>query len=95
MPTVTAAFVAARFRQKPNTSRARQAFTHTRILGEHTANVKQLVLMRSFAIGKTPSRTGRTGERNSCRHLPALIRAAMIHSTITGLEKDEPAHEKK
>ena len=51
--------------------------------------------MRSFAIGKTPSRTGRTGERNSCRQLPALIRAAMIHATITGLEKDEPAHEKK
>src|SRR5216684_6366280 len=42
MPTVTAAFVAARFRQKPNTSRARQAFTHIRILGEYKANVKRL-----------------------------------------------------
>ena len=53
------------------------------------ANVKLSFTLRSFAIGKTPSRTARTGERNSCRQLPALIRAAMIHATITGLEKRE------
>ena len=42
MPTMTATFVAARSRQRPNISRAQQAFTHTRILGEHTANIKRL-----------------------------------------------------
>ena len=92
MPTVTAAFVAARFRQKPNTSRARQAFTHIRILGEYKANVKRLY-SAIFCDWKDARRTGRIGERNSCRHLPALIRAAMIHATITGLEKDESTDE--
>jgi len=68
-------------------------YSHTRILGEHTANVKSSPrTLRSFAVGKTPSRTGRTGE-NSCQQLPALIRAAMIHATITGLENDESADE--
>jgi hypothetical protein len=57
------------------------------------ANVKLSFTLRSFAIGKTPSRSARTGERNSCRQLPALIRAAMIHATITGLEKNESADE--
>src|SRR5438552_1595505 len=72
MPTMTAAFLAARFRQKPNTSRARQAFTHTRILGEHTANIKRLYSCDFLRLERRPSRPGRTGERNSSLHLPTL-----------------------
>jgi len=64
------------------------------MLGEHTANVKHLY-SAIFCDWKDAVENGKTGERNSCRQLPALIRAAMIHATITGLEKDEPAHEKK
>jgi hypothetical protein len=40
MPTMTGAWVAVRHGQRPNTNRAWQAFTHTRMLGEHKANVK-------------------------------------------------------
>jgi hypothetical protein len=39
MPTMTGALVAVRHGQRPNTNRAWQPFTHTRILGEHTANI--------------------------------------------------------
>jgi hypothetical protein len=59
-----------------------------RTYGEYQA------LVAIFCDWKDAVETGRTGERNSCLHLPALIRAAMIHATITGLEKDEPAHER-
>jgi hypothetical protein len=30
-------------------------------------------------------------DRDSCQRLPSDFRTAMIHATITGTEKDEPA----
>ena len=54
IPTMTGALVAARLGQRPNTIRARQAFTHARILGEHTTNVNSSRALRFFAIGMPP-----------------------------------------
>ncbi len=93
MPTVTAAFVAARFRQKPNTSRARQAFTHIRILGEHTANVKRLYSAIFYDWKDAVENRKDRGEELVSVAAGPDFRTAMIHATITGLEKDESADE--
>jgi hypothetical protein len=92
MPTMTGALVAARPGQRPNLIRARQAFTHARILGEHTANDN--TLGRFFAIMGiveskrewTVPRCARATVTISNFIASAALEEAEVFSVITGVK---------
>jgi hypothetical protein len=50
-------------------------------------------IVPSFNVCVTLINPSGINKRNSCRQLLTLIRAAMIHATVTGLDKDESADE--
>lgn len=88
---LTGALVAVRHGQRPNTNRAWQAFTHTLILGEHTANINTLGRLVAI-MGTVESESEWTVPRCAratvtiSNFIAAALEEAEVFSVITGVK---------